>query len=414
MSPTDARATEKRILYIEDDGTSALLVDRTLRLYGYRLVHTATGQAGLLSAISQKPDLILVDTSLPDIDGFTLVTQLRQQKELTRTPIVALTVQRGQEIRRDAFIAGCDGYLTKPLDLADFPVQIARFLETSQRSAGDKEDAYLFAYKTQLLEKLNDRIQELTEANHILIEQGKWRDEALIQASQELRTPWMTIKGYVDLLLKEAYGDLKPQQRTALELVARRLTGLDHLLENLLDLSELSVDGLVLRCNELDINVLLAETIQDFTNHLQLLDEPVNFQFDIEPDLPKIYADPARIRQILRNLLGDGLKSAQNSEIVFTAKQVSNGLEIRIAQNGQCLTLAELGEIQGKFWQLPGSPLQMLSGAEERIIGLVISKYLVDAHGGAFNVESNEASGTIFVITLPVNRTGRALGSVAI
>jgi signal transduction histidine kinase len=414
MSLTDLQATEKRILYIEDDGTSALLVDRTLRLYGYQLVHTATGQAGLLSAISQTPDLILVDTSLPDIDGFTLVTQLRQHKELTRTPIVALTVQRGQEIRRDAFIAGCDGYLTKPLDLADFPMQIARFLETSQRSAGDKEDAYLYAYKTQLLEKLNDRIQELTEANHILIEQSKWRDDAFLQASQELRTPWMTIKGYVDLLLKEVYGDLQPQQRTALEHLARRIVGLDHLLENLLDLSELSVDGLVLRRSAIDINILLVEMIEDFTNHLQMLDEPVIFQSDIEPDLPEIYADPARIRQILRNLLGDGVKSAENSEIVLTAKQTADSLEIRICQNGQLLTLTEVSEIQGQFWQSPWSPLRMLTGEKERIIGLVISKYLVDAHAGTFSVKSNEATGTNFVVTIPLNESARSIESVAV
>jgi CheY-like chemotaxis protein len=118
----------KTILQIEDNYANKRLVERVLEPHGYRLIHAADGKSGIDLAFQELPDLILLDMGLPDMDGQTLVAVLRESAELALTPVIALTAWP-QEIAGDMAIRyGCNGCITKPIDVSDFPDQIAKFL----------------------------------------------------------------------------------------------------------------------------------------------------------------------------------------------------------------------------------------------------------------------------------------------
>ncbi len=121
----------KTILQIEDNLANKLLIERVLEPHPYRLLHAADGETGVSLALEEKPDLILMDMGLPDIDGQTIVTLLKQIPDLQNVPIVAVTAWPADTAEQMARRYGCDGCITKPIDIRQFPAQIAAFLEDS-------------------------------------------------------------------------------------------------------------------------------------------------------------------------------------------------------------------------------------------------------------------------------------------
>jgi two-component system, cell cycle response regulator DivK len=118
----------KTILYIEDNRANQILVERILEPHNYRLRHADDGETGIQMAISEAPDLILLDMGLPDVDGQTVVSILKQMPALQEVPIVVLTAWPAEKAQEMADRYGCDGCLTKPVDIKTFPQQIARYI----------------------------------------------------------------------------------------------------------------------------------------------------------------------------------------------------------------------------------------------------------------------------------------------
>lgn len=119
----------KTILQIEDNFANKLLIERVLEPHPYRLLHAADGETGLQMALDERPDLILVDMGLPDIDGQTVVTLMKQLPEMQGVPIVAITAWPIDKALEIAERYGCDGCIVKPIDVKQFPQQVAHYLE---------------------------------------------------------------------------------------------------------------------------------------------------------------------------------------------------------------------------------------------------------------------------------------------
>ena len=117
----------KTILYIEDYQANKVLIERVLRPFDYHLIHAPDGQTGVALAIETHPDLILIDMGLPDIDGPTVVTLLKQIPELQGTPIVAITAWPADKATEMAQRYGCDGCILKPINIRTFPAELVRY-----------------------------------------------------------------------------------------------------------------------------------------------------------------------------------------------------------------------------------------------------------------------------------------------
>jgi CheY-like chemotaxis protein len=119
----------KTILLIEDNLDSARIVTRVLRPHGYRLLHAPDGESGLLMAMEEKPDLILLDLGLPDLEGQTLAALIKSSPEIGRVPLVAVTAWPPDTAGPMAKAYGCDGYISKPISPREFPSQVAAYLD---------------------------------------------------------------------------------------------------------------------------------------------------------------------------------------------------------------------------------------------------------------------------------------------
>jgi len=118
-----------KILYIEDNPGNRTLVQRILLVEDYDVFEAEDGPTGIEIALREKPDLILMDMNLPDIDGYELTRRMRAIPELANIPIIAMTANVMQGDREKTLAAGCSGYIPKPIDVDELPNQIARFLK---------------------------------------------------------------------------------------------------------------------------------------------------------------------------------------------------------------------------------------------------------------------------------------------
>lgn len=123
-----------RILVIEDTPESARLAEKLLMAAGHEVTLAATGEEGFMQAAGLRPDLILVDLGLPDLDGQTVVSIIRRRLKLERTPIVAFTAWPLERAEPMAKAYGCDGVISKPIDTRAFADQVTRYLVAPHHS----------------------------------------------------------------------------------------------------------------------------------------------------------------------------------------------------------------------------------------------------------------------------------------
>lgn len=119
---------EKLVLHVEDNSDNRLLVRRVLQAFGYQVIDAENSNSAREILKTKRPDLILMDINMPDIDGYTLTNELKAMPNLLGVPIVAITANVMKGDRERTLSAGCDGYIEKPIDVDRFIEQVERFL----------------------------------------------------------------------------------------------------------------------------------------------------------------------------------------------------------------------------------------------------------------------------------------------
>lgn len=119
----------KKILIVDDNRDSRELVVKVLKNKGYRIIEAIDGEDALEKAMAEKPDLILMDISIPKINGYEVTRRLKSQADFKDTPVIALTAHAMKGDREKAFEAGCDGYISKPINVHEFPDQIKSYMK---------------------------------------------------------------------------------------------------------------------------------------------------------------------------------------------------------------------------------------------------------------------------------------------
>jgi two-component system cell cycle response regulator DivK len=124
----DDEENKGTILYIEDDPNNRMLVRRILMAEGYTVEEAFNATMAFEKLNTLMPDLILMDINMPEMDGYTLTAQIRQNSKFNSVPIIALTANVMKGDRERSLEAGCDGFIPKPIDIDALPLQVQRFL----------------------------------------------------------------------------------------------------------------------------------------------------------------------------------------------------------------------------------------------------------------------------------------------
>lgn len=131
----------RKILIVEDNQDSRELVVKVLKNKGYQTIEAADGEEALEKIAAEKPDLILLDISIPKIDGYEVAKRLKSQEEFKDIPIVALTAHAMKGDREKVIVAGFEGYISKPINVRELPEQVRSYLRGKWESilGGEEE-----------------------------------------------------------------------------------------------------------------------------------------------------------------------------------------------------------------------------------------------------------------------------------
>ena len=128
------KRANKLFLVVEDFEDSRFMMRRLLEMSGYDVLEASDGEQAVTMAVEAKPVLILMDLSLPKLDGLAATRKIRQKKGLKRVPIVAVSAHDSPESRTEALEAGCDEYVTKPIDFDNLHAILQRFMNEAMSS----------------------------------------------------------------------------------------------------------------------------------------------------------------------------------------------------------------------------------------------------------------------------------------
>ncbi len=125
----DNRKLGKKILVVDDNVDNLELVVKILSRKGYRIIEAVDGEEALQKAVGEEPDLILMDISLPKMDGYEVTKRLQEMDEYKDIPIIALTAHAMKGDREKALAMGCCDYISKPINIRELPNQVANNLK---------------------------------------------------------------------------------------------------------------------------------------------------------------------------------------------------------------------------------------------------------------------------------------------
>lgn len=405
-----------RILYVEDDPSSATLVERVLSAEGYEVIVATDGVTALEVAPRIQPDLILMDINISGMDGYEVTTRLRSIEGMRRVPIVAVTAATLRGDRERALIAGCDGYIPKPINVDCFPDQVRAFLGGLREEVESPEEKakYLEDYSRRLVEHLEEKIRELQEAHAELYRIDRIKTDFIVLASHELRTPLTVIYGYTRLLLSnpDITGSIEEMgsPRFFLGKIAEATKRLNRVVGDILDISLIDANKLDLAMEPVLLGSLVASVMRNITEMGS--DRKLSFEVEGVEDLPPIMGDAQRLHQALWNVISNAVKyTPDGGKICITGRVVERTIHLTVQDTGIGIDQDEQERIFDRFYVLEDTALHRSSKTAFKGgglgLGLTVTKGLIEAHGGRIWVESDgrdeeRLPGSTFHILLPL------------
>ena len=228
------------------------------------------------------------------------------------------------------------------------------------------------------------------------------KSDFVANVSHELRTPITSIKGYTDLLLMGAGGEMNEQQRRFMQIVRDNTQRLNVLVNDLLDISQLEAGKLVLSIQPLEIAQLAEEVLAILRKRSEEQNKPMAYEMQVSEDLGLVRGDTEHVRQILMNLIGNAYNyTPLNGKIKVVIHQEGQEIQVDVIDNGIGITLEDHERIFERFYR-GEDPLVLATAGTG--LGLAISKSLIEMQGGRIWFESTGTrnGGTTFSFVLPV------------
>jgi len=243
----------------------------------------------------------------------------------------------------------------------------------------------------------NEMAAELEQEESRREQLDRLKDEFVLTASHELRSPLTSVQGFAELLMLDR-DSLTPRQQETVEIILDNCRHLVRLLNDLLDLTRSDAGRLQVRPQPTEVAPLIEDVVR--TMRAQTETDNQTITEDIPPNLPLINVEPDRIRQILVNLLTNAHEySPEGASIWVAARAVGAEVEINVSDNGPGIPADQLERIFERFTRGEAGLTQRVGGTG---LGLAISKSLVELHGGSIVAESTVGQGSTFRVRLPI------------
>ena len=368
---------KKRVLVVEDHFPLQQAIKTILRLEGYEVETAANGVEGLAKMEAERPDLIVADIMMPEMDGYEFYETVRRRSEWVSIPFIFLTARAEREDVLRGKAMGAEDYITKPFDPQELVVTVRARLERVEA------------------------VQKATAA-----EFERLKQEIVTVLSHELRTPLTYVTGYTDLALEDA-ANLSPDGMIEfLQGIKRGADRLNRLVEDLLLLVRLDTGRAAEEFRQLvrtnsSLGLLVERVVRRYAEQAQK--HGVTLDVALLPDLPPVRLCEPFLEDALGRLVENGIKFSHDGEgrVTVHAQVVGDCVEIAIVDKGVGIPPAELPRVFDRFYQVDRQRMEQQGMG----LGLAIARELVRLHGGDITAQSEVGRGSAFVIRLPIARS---------
>jgi signal transduction histidine kinase/CheY-like chemotaxis protein len=299
-------------------------------------------------------------------------------------------------------VVGLLAGITRPvLGVADWAwahyLQARDLLEEARRGKAQLEQALEDLARANVqLTRFNKLAQGL---QHAADESRRAKEEFVANVSHELRTPLNMVVGFTEMIMQspKAYGRLSAALLADLSVIHRNARHLADLIDDVLDLSQIEAGQMALSKEHVSTPEIVEAAVEAVRPLYQ--SKGLYLRVDLEPDLPLVFCDRTRMREVLLNLLSNAGRFTETGGVSVRAWRELDDLYISVADTGRGIAEADLGRLFQPFQQADGSIRRLYGGTG---LGLSISKRLLELHGGKIGVESQVGVGTTFTLRLPL------------
>jgi signal transduction histidine kinase len=351
--------TKAKILNVDDHEAGRYARTRFLSRAGFSVEEAENAAQALAAVRERKPDLVLLDINLPDMNGFEVCRIIKNDEETSRLPVIFLTAARLSDT--DVVIGlehGADNYLREPVDPSILVATVRAILRVKEA-----EDA---------LVRSNEQLRRFA-----------------FVVSHELQEPLRMVKSYTQLLAQR-HNTLGPEANEWMGFAIQGVNRMERFIHDMLSYSQASEPNL-------ERKVFASRTALDWA--LKQLGPAIRESGAVvtADDLPVVVGDTMRLSQVFKNLIGNAIKyrGTQHPIIHINAVETDKEHTICVRDNGSGIDPKYFETIFGLFKRLHGPEL---AGSG---VGLAVCKEIVEHHGGRIWVDSAPGEGSSFYFTIP-------------
>jgi len=374
-----------RVLMVDDVDVNLLAMEGQLASLDCELVRARSGNEALRQLLRGQFAVMLLDVQMPGMDGYEVARHTRENPATRGVPIIFVTaMHESEEHIRRGYDRGAFDFLFKPINPYVLRSKVQVFLD-------------LFLNQQNLNREIAAHEQTLVEVKRL----SKFKSQFLANMSHELRTPLNAIIGFSEILADDhTAGALSPQQKEQIGYVLDSGRHLLALINDVLDLARVEAGRI-----ELHEEWVSPRSLLDATRELGYalgLKQGVDLEVVAADDLPALFIDPVRMKQVLFNLLSNAIKfTPRGGRVLVTATGDRDACRLAVQDTGVGIAEEDLPRLFREFERIEPKAGTRPEGTG---LGLALTKRLVELQGGSIAVTSTPGRGSTFTVTLPYGR----------
>jgi len=375
---------QSNVLIVDDIAENIQVLGNILDEHDIEFSYATSGKEALEAVAFNKPDLLLLDINMPEMSGFEVCEELKKDPETKGIPIIFLTARTEQEDIVKGLTIGAVDYVTKPFNPKELLSRVNTHLELSNSR-----------------KIINTQNEQLRKTNADLKEVIKTKDKFFSIIAHDLRSPFNTLLGFSELLLKE-YDNRDPEENK--EMIIHIFNSAVHgfdLLNNLLEWSRSQTGRIEYEPQDFSLTDLIRQNI------LLISDAAYKKNIEVQNEITEYilaFGDRRMINTVVRNLISNALKFTKpGGEIVLSHKKENEFIEVTVSDTGVGIkeeNISKLFRLEESI-STPGTDKEQGTG-----LGLILCKEFVEKNGGEIWVESKIGEGSKFIFSLPVHGAG--------
>ena len=367
--------TPPLVLVIDDDPIQRTLVRGALEQTGARIVEAAHGRAGLEAVGRSRPDLVILDVIMPDIDGFAVCAKLRASRDTVHIPILMIAGLDDMDSIERAFEAGATAFLAKPINLL------------------------ILGYHVKYMVRAARLEREIRDSMRVVQEASVAKSQFLANMGHELRTPLNAIMGFSEIMLEERLGPVgTPKYLVYAKDINHSANNLLHIINDILDISNIESGNFELNKSRFRLDHCVSSVVGLVGPRAD--EGGVTIRLDLAPDLPPLWGDQLRTKQVLLNLISNAVKFTPAGGTVTIDAWLAEGEDLRIgvSDTGIGIPPDEIDKALSLFSQIDGGLNRRFEGTG---LGLPLAKLIAERLGGSMTLESAPGTGTRVTLSFP-------------